>query len=200
MKTLLSTFAIILSLHAGAQECSVQNSEKYQQNLNAEYADPAKSPLLKADLATFKALDLYPIDMEYCVEAKLVRTPNEKPFKMPTTGNRKPMYVKYGELNFTLTGKAFKLDVFQSLDMAKLDEYKDHLFLPFTDLTSGNGSYGGGRYIDLKVPKGDTIIIDFNTAYNPYCAYNHGYSCPITPKQNDIDTAVKAGVKDYVRH
>ncbi|MGQ2985225.1 DUF1684 domain-containing protein [Flavobacterium sp.] len=200
MKTILSTFAMIISLYAGAQECSVQNSEKYQQNLNAEYADPAKSPLLKADLATFKALDIYPIDMEYCVEARLVRTPNEKPFKMPTTGNRKPMYVKYGELNFKLKGKAFKLDVFQSLDMAKLDEYKDHLFLPFTDLTSGNGSYGGGRYIDLKVPKGDMVTIDFNTAYNPYCAYDHGYSCPIPPKQNDLEAEVKAGVKDHIKH
>lgn len=200
MKNILTAFAIALSVYANAQECSVENSEKYQKNLNEEYADPKKSPLLKEDLAAFKGLDFYPIDMEYCVTARLVRTPNEKPFKMPTTGNRKPMYLKYGELNFTLKGKAFKLDVFQSLDLAKLDEYKDYLFLPFTDLTSGNGSYGGGRYIDLKVPEGDAVTIDFNTAYNPYCAYNHGYSCPIPPKQNDLQLEVKAGVKEYGRH
>ena len=105
------------------------------------------------------------------------------------------MYVKYAELRFTLLGKTCKLDVFQSLDLAKIDEYKDSLFLPFTDLTSGNGSYGGGRYVDLRIPLGDSVTIDFNTAYNPYCAYNHDYSCPIPPKQNDLQVEVKAGVK-----
>ncbi len=197
MKKLLTVLAIAISLYTNAQECSVENSQKYQKQINEEYADPKKSPLLKEDLATFQSLDFYPIDKKYCVEAKVVRTPNENPFKMPTTGNRKAMYVKYAELHFTLLGKACKLDVFQSLDLIKLDEYKDYLFLPFTDLTSGNGSYGGGRYIDLKLAKGDTMIIDFNTAYNPYCAYNHGYSCPIPPKQNDLQVEVKAGVKEF---
>ncbi|MCW4467727.1 DUF1684 domain-containing protein [Flavobacterium sp. MFBS3-15] len=195
MKIILTAFAITVCLYTNAQECSVENSKKYQQNLNEEYADPKKSPLLKEDLAAFESLDFYPVDLSYCVEAKLVRTPDEKPFKMPTTGSRKPMYVKYGELHFTLKGKKCKLDVLQSIDLSKLDEYKDYLFLAFTDLTSGNGSYGGGRYIDLKIPQGDTMNIDFNTAYNPYCAYNHGYSCPIPPKQNDLQVEVKAGVR-----
>ncbi len=197
MKNILTIFAIVLSLCANAQECSIENSTKYQQNLNEEYADPKKSPLLKDDLSTFKSLDFYPVDLKYCVEATLVRTPNEKPFKMPTTGARKPMYVKYGELQFTLLGKPCTIDVFQSLDLVKLDEYKDYLFLPFTDLTSGNGSYGGGRYVDLKIPQGDTITIDFNTAYNPYCAYNHDYSCPIPPQQNDLKVEVEAGVRAF---
>lgn len=197
MKNILTVFAVALGFYASAQECSKENALKYQKQLNEEYADPNKSPLLKEDLATFKTLNFYPVDMEYCVTAKLVRTPDEKPFKMPTTGNRKPMYVKYGELHFTLLGKSCKLDVLQSLDLMKLDEYKDYLFVPFTDLTSGNGSYGGGRYIDLRIPKGDTIILDFNTAYNPYCAYNHSYSCPIPPQQNDLKLEVKAGVREF---
>ncbi|MEL1242777.1 DUF1684 domain-containing protein [Flavobacterium sp. DGU11] len=197
MKKLLTGFAIAMTFYANAQECSVENSQKSQKQLNEEYADPKKSPLLKEDLATFKALDFYPIDLQYCIEAKLVRTPEEKAFKMPTTGNRTPKYIKYGELQFTLQGKACRLDVFQSLDLVKLDEYKDYLFLPFTDLTSGNGSYGGGRYVDLKIPNGDKITIDFNSAYNPYCAYNHTYSCPIPPPQNDLQVEVKAGVREY---
>lgn len=197
----LFTIVVLLSVIASkAQQCSAENSIKYQEKLNKEYADPAESPLLEEDMKTFKSLDFYPVDMDYCVKAKLVRTPNEKPFEMFTTTDRKPMYVKFGELHFKLKGKKCKLDVFQSLDLIKLEQYKNSLFLPFTDYTSGNGSYGGGRYIDLEQPKGKTIYIDFNTAYNPYCAYNHKYSCPIPPKQNDLKVEVKAGVKEYKKH
>jgi uncharacterized protein (DUF1684 family) len=71
------------------------------------------------------------------------------------------------------------------------------LFLPFTDLTSGVESYGGGRYIDMEVQKGNTWTIDFNKGYNPYCAYNEKYSCPIPPAENDLKVEVKAGVKKY---
>jgi uncharacterized protein (DUF1684 family) len=71
------------------------------------------------------------------------------------------------------------------------------LFLPFSDLTCGKESYIGGRYIDLKIPTSDTILIDFNTAYNPYCAYNHKYSCPIVPLENDLPVAINAGVKKF---
>lgn len=197
MKTFITITAIFSFLTLTAQECSTQSSEKYQQQLNKEYANPEESPLTKSDLKKFKSLDFYPVSETYCVEAKFVRTPNEKPFAMPTTTDRKPMYVKFGEVSFTIKGVACKLDVFQSIDLIKIEEYKNSLFLPFTDYTSGNGSYAGGRYIDLKQPKGDTIIIDFNTAYNPYCAYNHAYSCPIPPPQNDIKAEVKAGVKEY---
>ena len=184
---------------AFSQQCSKETSLAYQKQLNKEYANPKESPLSKKDLKKFKSLDFYSIDMAYCIEAKFVRTPNEKPFEMATTTARKPMYVKYGEVYFTLQGKECKLDVFQSIDLIKQEKYKDALFLPFTDFTSGNGSYGGGRYIDLKQPKGNSISIDFNTAYNPYCAYNHAYSCPVPPQQNDLKVEVKAGVKEY-RH
>lgn len=197
MKTFFTITAIFALYAARAQECSPEKSKAYQQQLNKEYADPAESPLTKKDLKKFKSLDFYPVDIAYCVEARFVRTPNETPFEMPTTTTRKPMYVKFGEVYFTVNGTACKLDVFQNIDLVKKEEYKNHLFLPFTDYTSGNGSYGGGRYIDLQQPEGDTIIIDFNTAYNPYCAYNHDYSCPIPPAQNDIKVEVRAGVKEY---
>lgn len=197
MKTFFTIIAMFSLFAVSAQECSKENAVAYQQKLNKEYADPAESPLTKADLKDFKSLDFYPVDMAYCVTAKFVHTPNEKPFAMPTTTDRKPMYVKFGEVRFTIKGVACKLDVFQSIDLVKIEEYKNSLFLPFTDYTSGNGSYGGGKYVDLQQPDGDTIIIDFNTAYNPYCAYNHKYSCPIPPPQNDLKVEVKAGVKEY---
>lgn len=200
MRRIFITASLLFSLLLKAQECSKASALEYQHKLNTEYADPALSPLMEEDIKNFKALDYYPVNMDFCVEAKLVRTPDEKPFIMPTTGNYKPRYLKFGELYFTLQGKEYKLDVFQNLDMAKLEDYKDHLFLPFTDLTSGNGSYGGGRYIDLKRPDGEVVLLDFNKSYNPYCAYNPRYSCPIPPPQNDLPVEVRAGVKEYKKH
>jgi uncharacterized protein len=197
MKKLFAAAALLWLTFGYAQECSEASSKEAQKKLNSEYADPKTSPLTKEDQKTFKALEFYPIDMQYCVTAKFKRTPNEKPFLMATTTGRKARYVKYGELTFTMGGKQHKLDIFQSPDLMKMEEYKDYLFLPFTDDTNGEGSYAGGRYIDMKIPTGDTMQIDFNRAYNPYCAYNHDYSCPIPPSQNSLDLAVKAGVKEY---
>ena len=79
----------------------------------------------------------------------------------------------------------------------RFEAYEDYLFLPYTDLTSGDGSYGGGKYLDLKTPEGNTIIIDFNKAYNPYCAYSHRYSCPVPPEENDLLVRIEAGVRVY---
>ena len=79
-------------------------------------------------------------------------------------------------------------------------EYSNHLFIPFNDITNGVETYDAGRYIDLEIPKGDTIIIDFNKAYNPYCAYNDGYSCPIPPEENNLEVEVKAGVMAFEKH
>jgi len=198
MKSFLSLLFLLVSTILFAQKSFDKEAViAFQKELNAEYADSVKSPLLKKDLKTFKALDFYPINEKFFVNAKFIRTPDEKPFEMPTSTSRKPMYVKYGEAHFSIDGKKFKLNLYQSLDLKKIEEYKDALFLPFTDLTSGVDSYGGGKYIDLKIPQGDTIAIDFNTAYNPYCAYNHKYSCPIPPQENDLAIEIKAGVKKF---
>ena len=81
----------------------------------------------------------------------------------------------------------------------KTAEYRDHLFIPFADATTSNETYEGGRYIDLNISdiKDGIIIIDFNKAYNPYCAYDHDYSCPLPPKENHITIAVRAGEKRF---
>ena len=113
-----------------------------------------------------------------------------------TSTERTPEYVKYGEAHFSLDGKNFVLNLFQNTAETKVGE-ADYLFLPFTDLTSGVDTYGGGRYIDQKIPEGNSIIIDFNQSYNPYCAYNPRYSCPIPPPENDLLIEIMAGVKDF---
>jgi uncharacterized protein (DUF1684 family) len=172
-------------------------AKKYQQELNKEYANRETTPLMAEDLATFKGLDFYPINKKFFVNAHFVRTPKEKPFKMKTSTNRMPIYVKYGEVHFEIDGQKCKLNVYQDLELIQNPKYKDDLFLPFFDATSGKESYIGGKYIDLKIPKGNTIAIDFNTSYNPYCAYSYRYSCPKVPLENDLKVAIRAGVKKF---
>jgi uncharacterized protein (DUF1684 family) len=172
-------------------------AQKFQQELNKEYANRDSSPLMAEDLATFKGLDFYPINKKFFVNAHFVRTPKEKPFKMKTSTNRMPVYIKYGEVHFEIDGQKCKLNVYQDLELIQNPKYKDDLFLPFFDATSGKESYIGGKYIDLKIPKGNTIAIDFNTSYNPYCAYSYRYSCPKVPLENDLKVAIRAGVKKF---
>ena len=172
-------------------------SKKFQTELNNSYADSLKSPLTKEDLNHFKGLDFFPISEKYIVEATFVRTKKEKPFGMKTTTSRTPLYKKYGELLFSIEGKEFKLNVYQNVDLIKKPGYDDYLFLPFSDLTCGKESYIGGRYVDMRIQKGTIWTIDFNKAYNPYCAYNYEYSCPIVPLENDLDIEILAGVKKF---
>lgn len=198
MRKSITVILMWLAFGAMAQpKWTVADAEAAQKKLNQEYADPKESPLTEEDLKQFKGLDFYPIAQKYAVLAQFVKAQNEKPFKMKTSTTRLPEYVKYGELHFELDGKKLKLNVYQNVELAKKPGYEDYLFLPFSDLTCGKESYIGGRYIDMRFPKSDTVLIDFNTAYNPYCAYNHKYSCPIVPLENDLDVAILAGVKKF---
>jgi uncharacterized protein (DUF1684 family) len=171
--------------------------EKFQKGMNAEYADAKTSPLLPDDLKSFHGLDFYPANELFFVVAKFIRTENEQPFEMKTTTARKPLYVKYGEAHFSIDGQDFKLNIYSNIELSKKKEYKDYLFLPFSDLTCGNESYIGGRYLDLEIPQGDTIVIDFNRSYNPYCAYNPKYSCPKVPLENDLKIEIRAVVQKF---
>ena len=178
----------------------IKDIEAHRTSENAEFRDPEKSILEAEDLKHFKSLEFYPIDLKYHITAKFIRTPDEKPFLMRTTTSRLPEYVKYGEVHFTLDGKDLTLELFQNTKHESQEGYEDYLFLPITDLTSGDGSYGGGRFLDARIPEGNTIVLDFNKLYNPYCAYNKKYSCPIPPKQNDLLVRIEAGVKDFGNH
>lgn len=199
MKNLLFIFCFLMVPLFGNAQATEENltSKEYQEKLNREYANREESPLTDKDFKVFKGLDFYPINEKFIVYAKFIRTPDEKTFKMKTTGDRTPEYVKYGELYFKLDGKGFKLNVYQSQDLIKKEGYADYLFLPFSDLSCGKGSYIGGRYIDMRIPKEDEAVIDFNKAYNPYCAYNPKYSCPIVPLENNLDIQILAGVRKF---
>ena len=150
-----------------------------------------------------KQLHFYPVDSRYRVIAKFERMQNGTWFEMPTSGRTKKSFRVYGTLNFTLDDTLVKMNLYQSQGLMASSEYSDYLFVPFTDATTGIETYESGRYIDLKITDiiNNEVIIDFNKAYNPYCAYVTGvYNCPIPPPANHLPIAVKAGEKIYSKH
>jgi len=200
MKYFLSILVSIVFFSCAKKDASHENEIRlFQYELNREFADAARSPLTKEGLKTFKALEFFDIDENYNIEADFELTPGTPIFEMQTTTDRLPLYRKYGIAHFTLNGKKMALSIYQSQELMITVEYAEHLFLPFNDTTNGTLTYGGGRFIDLEIPKegSKTIRIDFNKAYNPYCAYNHTFSCPIPPSENNLPVAIPVGVKAY---
>jgi len=201
-KVLLLSCLIIATLSCTKKASShSEEIKQFQYELNVEYNNPKTSPLTKEDLNTFKSLEFFPIDKNYEVVANLKFTPNSPIIEMQTTTTEIQLYRIFAIASFKLNGKDFKLNVYQSQDLLNNPEYMDYLFLPFNDLSNGKTTYGGGRFLDLRLPSKSTktIKIDFNKAYNPYCAYSHRYSCPIPPKENSLNIEILAGVKAYVK-
>jgi len=186
------------SVKTTIDEAYISEIKKVQATLNDEFANAKESPLDSIDFVNFKGLDFFPIDKKYRVVAKFVKNEHPVVFEIPTTTTRKPKYIKYGDVYFKLNGQKCHLEVYQNQANLKNEKYKDYLFLPFNDYTNGFTSYGGGRYIDLHIPKNtNQIVIDFNKAYNPYCAYSHRWSCPLIPSANNLKIEIKAGVKKF---
>ncbi|PHQ59421.1 MAG: hypothetical protein COC08_08830 [Maribacter sp.] len=172
---------------------------EFQKELNEEFKDPETSPLPDRYRKDFEKLDFFQPDTNYIVRARFVLTPEALPFMMPTTSDRKSEEVLFGIAYFSLNGKEHQLEIYQNKMLMLQEKYRDYLFLPFTDKTNGEATYTGGRYIDLRIPNENFITINFNKAYNPYCAYNKKYSCPLVPSVNELGVAVNAGVKAFRR-
>lgn len=189
-------FAIVsCTSFAQTDTAIVNDSKRFQGEVRTEYENPNTSPLSAKAKKVFKGINFYPLNEKFAVNARFVRTPQEKPFQMTTSSGMRKTYIKYAEIFFMLDDKEYKLNVYQSQELIKSAEYKDYLFIPFTDATSGNETYEGGRYIDLNIPQSDHILINFNKAYHPYCAYTDGYNCPVPPQENTLPIKIEAGVK-----
>lgn len=167
----------------------------YQTKLYDFYKNPATTPLKTNELANFEGIKFFPYNKNLVIVATLQRLDNQFTFKMPTTGTNEPYYRRFGILHFEIDGKKLQLEVYQNTALMNKKGFEKQLFLPFIDLTSGNETYGGGRYLDIEIPEGDALLLDFNKAYHPYCAYTLGYSCPITPDVNFLTVSINAGVK-----
>ncbi|MDG1253014.1 MAG: DUF1684 domain-containing protein [Schleiferiaceae bacterium] len=165
----------------------------WQTQQNLEFQTAGKSPLDSADILDFKALPFYPINFTAYQVVRWERCEDSTWFEMTSTTARRPIYRKYATLYFTHTdGQTYALTAYQSKDLIQVAKYENYLFVPFGDASNGTVSYGGGRYVE--VTRGEWVL-DFNKAYNPYCAYSGRYSCPKVPVENILDIPILAGTQ-----
>jgi len=149
------------------------------------------SPLLPQERDGFKGLSYFEPNEDYAVDAVLTRAVRADTISMQTTSSELRRAVRIGSFAFEIQGNTLSLNAYQFID-GSADSY----FVPFTDKTNGEQTYKAGRYLDVEVLDNDSAyVIDFNAAYQPYCAYNENFSCPIAPRENSLAVAIKAGEK-----
>ena len=153
-----------------------------------------ESPFAKAP-EDYKGLNYYPPNIKYRVIANLRPITEKKPVVLTTNDGKDQRYIEYAYAEFKLDGVNNKLLILEIIDMGP---FRGKLFLAFGDDTSAGETYGSGRYLDvIKTPGSSTIKLDFNLAYNPYCAYEESYTCPLPPRENILTIPIKAGEKVY---
>lgn len=205
MKALI-TILILLSADLAVAQ-SADSLMAWQQHYKTEFLSDSHSPLKAKDTAYLRFFDYAP-DRIY--RARVIRSHRTDTLIMATHSGKTKRYLEYAVLKFSQrtslehwpamrSSPVMKLHLYQSIDLAKDSAYRDFLFLPFTDGTNGITTYGGGRYLDFRLTdiKNGRLILDFNKAYNPYCAYKEGYNCPIPPRQNKLLMDVRAGEMIY---
>lgn len=143
----------------------------------------------------YKGLRYFPADPTYKIVATLTPINDKKPVTLATNDGKEQRYVEYAHAEFDMNGLHHKLLILEVIDMGP---FRGQLFFAFGDETSADETYGAGRYLDLvKVPGSKTITLDFNKAYNPYCAYSDKFTCPLPPRENLLSIPIKAGEKTY---
>lgn len=174
--------------------------EDFQVEQDEHYFNKKTSPLPRKERRSFKGHDFFTVDLSYVVEAKFNKIVKEDTVELMSSSGNIKYYRPYATVTFKIGTVECELTAYQSMRLRQIEEYKNYLLLPFRDATSGSESYGGGRYLDLVIPSTNTITLNFNLAYNPYCAYTSGYNCTVPPKENTLSVAIKAGLKAPADH
>jgi uncharacterized protein (DUF1684 family) len=198
MKYLILIILLFAFVAHGQDFYGTNDVQTFRNERDKEFRKQSQTPLTDEDFLNFKGLEYFPIDEKFVVKAKLEKTDDTQYFLMPTSVGTSRKFIKYGILKFELDEKNYSLNVYQSESAAKKSEYKDLLFIPFRDLTNGTETYGAGRYLDIKIPSDNEVILNFNLAYNPNCAYGTDkFSCPLPPRENFLQVKIFAGEKKY---
>jgi len=195
MNKILLIISIFITFKTTAQTYQ-EIITKHRQDYKDTFLKEKRSPVRAEDLQYF---DFFAIDSTFRVKCIFTKTNSPDTFTIPTVDSKQKEYFKYGILSFEIKGEKLQLNVYQSLALMRIPKYKNYLFVPFKDFTSGKETYGGGRYLDIETTdiQTDVVILDFNKAYNPYCAFGDGFSCPIPPKENHLKARIKAGEKKF---
>ncbi|MBC8111969.1 MAG: DUF1684 domain-containing protein [Verrucomicrobia bacterium] len=158
---------------------------------NRFFRASAESPIENKQL--FRRLNYYPPNPEFRVKARLEMIEDTLGFAVNMTDGKKETYLRIAKALFSLQKQEYSV-----LLIKPLQKNEAILHLLFTDKTTGDSTYGGGRYVDVPFKKGQKeVFLDFNLAYNPFCAYNPNYSCPLPPKENKLPIAITAGEVNY---
>lgn len=168
----------------------IQAIEKYQREKHDFYKNSQGSPFVQKNIE-YKEVKFFPINPNFKVSANLERLTKRETVSLTNSDGSSVKYIKFARANFKLKGKEHSLLILKPLG------FGNQYLTAFGDETSGESSYGGGRYLDLVISKSDRIEIDFNKAYNPYCAYIVDYLCPLPPRENFLSVTVEAGEKNY---
>lgn len=182
---------IIFFTFSGSEENYIEHIEKYRADYQESLQVSDDSPFKDQ---SFSSLSYFKPNSDYRVDTEIIPLTTNETISLITNKNENHTYIKRSLLVFTINGHTDSLTL--------LENIKDpsDLFLPFTDETSTHSTYGTGRYLPVAPSKTGTIELDFNMAFNPYCAYNIEYSCPIPPKENHINIEILAGEKNYSDH
>jgi uncharacterized protein (DUF1684 family) len=168
---------------------------EWRKERDAFFKNHERSPLIPKEKRNFKGLKYYPFNPQYVFSGQIERyifninNPKYYATFLTNKGTNK-RYLRYGKFHFKLDGKENTIEIYKSI-------LSDSLFVPFKDKTNGKESYEGGRYIDAEILSGHKMVLDFNMAYHPSCAYNDKVVCVIPPKENMLDVEIRAGEKKY---
>ena len=152
-----------------------------------------RSPLTPKQKRIFKGLKYFPFDPQYIFSGQIERysfyinDPKYYAIILTNKGTSK-RYIRYGKFHFKLDSKEYAVEIYKSI-------LSDFLFIPFKDKTNGTKTYEGGRYIDAEILVGYKMLLDFNMAYHPPCAYNNKLTCVLPPRENMLDISIQAGEK-----
>ena len=195
---------LVSAIAAQAQVKEDFNPAKYTNDIlkkrtlkDTEMRTGDHSPIPDEEKVSFKKLNYYKPNVKFRKVASFERFDQATHFLMKTSTDRLPEYSVYGKVTFRHKGKSYSLNVYQNIELIKKPGFEKYLFVPFNDETNDHETYGGGRFLDVYETGNDKLVIDFNDAYNPLCAYNHKYSCPIPPESNNLKLKVKAGEKKW---
>ncbi len=167
---------------------------EFRQRKDAFFAS-SQSPLPANVREHFEALNYFDFDSSFVFLPKLQAAHNFEHVMMETSSGVRKSFVRAGTLEFVVGGETVQLTAYSNPEQDDLE-----LFIPFKDATSGNQTYGSGRYLDPELSADGTVLLDFNLAYNPYCAYSDGWSCPIPPLENWLNVLILAGEKTFGVH
>lgn len=198
MKIILFLLSFFLFQFSVQAQWKTKDPVEFQTELNEWYKCEETSPFqIQSTRDSFQSLNYFKVNTKYQVEAIFHKIEDGEIKSYPTSSGQNRDLQEYGYVEFTWKKKTYQLVVLEEMNKHN-PEYANHLDIPFYDNTNNKQSYGGGRYLGFwkdELVDGKPITLDFNLAYNPYCAYTNGYSCLIPPEKNRLDFKVKAGVK-----